>query len=142
MLDRLEDFPQDEQTVQTWSWMEQLLAHLKEAGMSSEESDTEAGVSIKRVRRVPWRRDVSKIMEYIEKAGDKYRSVSHSTRGAKPVKRIRNPDATISDRAAPKKLPRVLYNQRFIERVGERTFKYKYMPRDGFEWLDIAFPAV
>lgn len=102
----------------------ELLKELGEDGMSSDETDTEEGRDgarrqVYRVRILPWRQPVEKILDAID--------ATHltGTRGAKRHKRLRqkyyppshkmHKTMNVSSREPAKGLPIVLYNEDWLK---------------------------
>ena len=55
--------------VSAWQWMEQVLRHLGEDGMSSDESDVEGelNMTVFQVKMMPWRRNIDGELNIIDK---------------------------------------------------------------------------
>ncbi|KAF8121562.1 hypothetical protein K438DRAFT_1793746, partial [Mycena galopus ATCC 62051] len=109
--------------VATWRFLEQLLEHLQNDGMSSEEvSDQEVVVGVVRalvpVHKVlisPWRNEkIRQYMEWVDEGGAhlKLKSATQRTR-------VRVPEKSDTE-GAPRKLPRSLYSEDWL--AGEKIF--------------------
>ena len=59
----------DAKDLSVWQWLLDLLGHLGEDGMSSEESDIDAqtGMEVYYVKKMAWRRDVGHEMRVINR---------------------------------------------------------------------------
>ncbi|KAF8134706.1 hypothetical protein K438DRAFT_1947503 [Mycena galopus ATCC 62051] len=109
--------------VATWRFLEQLLEHLQNDGMSSEEvSDQEVVVGVVRVlvpvHKVlisPWRNEkIRQYMEWVDEGGAhlKLKSAAQRTR-------VRVPEKS-DTKGAPHKLPHSLYSEDWL--AGEKIF--------------------
>ena len=90
--------------------------------MSSDESDMESGDVVYLIKHCPWRNPflapwlrVFDSIHLHNRGGEQGRS----DRGARPRKR--NPSGLVSDRLAPKGLPRDAYNEVWLSRLPEWT---------------------
>ena len=102
--------------VSAWQWMEWLLRHLSEDGMSSDESDIEGELdtTVFRVKTMPWRCNIDKELSIIDKQQVKDKDI-FSPRGSKPGPRIRHYHNPPSDHCHVSNLPREFYDNDWFE---------------------------
>ncbi|PPQ81889.1 hypothetical protein CVT26_014320 [Gymnopilus dilepis] len=126
VLVRIVEIKMDEQAkdLPIWEWLLELVQTLGEGGVSSDESgvDERTGEAIYRVNRLPWRREMSKEMDYV----DTQRKDGHlfSKKGSKPVPRHRN-GAGVSRRHDLEGLLKTLYDKDWYKKL-PRRFKERF----------------
>ena len=125
--------------VSAWQWMEQLLRHLGEDGMSSDESDIEGelNTTVFRVKTMPWRRNINKELNIIDKQWVKDKDL-FSPRGSKPGPRIRHYRNPPSDRRHVSNLPREFYDNDWFEEQDPNDRRFTVDPsKEKFKWMRI-----
>jgi hypothetical protein len=107
-------------------------------GMSSEESDADPTLHrhIMYRKRMPWRRDMESLLELV----DAYRieeGSGFSRQGTEPALRMQG--NTVSTRAAPSRLPRVLYDPNWLQQHNRSYIKHIIQPRDSidYRWVEV-----
>jgi hypothetical protein len=119
-----------------WKWLSEVLKQLGHDGMSSDDSEIEDDMDvILRVKRLPWRRDISKELEYI----DSQRILEtnpFSRKGARPMKRRRGEG--VSTRAAMEGLPAIFYDQQWLREQCLAELELK-VSNAAFQWLTLVF---
>lgn len=99
--------------VWAWKWTLEVLTALTYEGMSSDETDPEHPISVRIVKKLPWRRDVTALMEHLDIQKETNSSL-YDPRGAKAVKRKRGDAREDSSRKPVNNLPYVLYSPRWL----------------------------
>ena len=138
VLVRIVEIKRDEQAkdLRIWEWLLELVQTLGEGGVSSDESgvDERTGEAIYRVNRLPWRREMSKEMEYV----DTQRKDGHlfSKKGSKPVPRHRN-GGGVSRRPDLEGLPKALYDKGWYKDLPKRFRERFKFSEKGFKWMTI-----
>ena len=96
--------------------MKDMLELYGKQGTSSDESDIEDGLTIYRVKTLPWRRDVRKVLENVD--ARRYTGGVYSNRGAKPRLRTRR-GYIESERGRVSGLPLSLYDEKWLMAGGD-----------------------
>jgi hypothetical protein len=126
----------EENEIVLWQWLLKLVETLGVDGMSSEESDDESGMEIRfHVKRLPWRRDLTKELGLIDEVRMRQEGI-FGRQGSKPVKRIRENVRRVSTRRAARSLPKALYNQEWLEAQPFPQYSPGFTETD-FKWFDI-----
>jgi hypothetical protein len=136
MIDlKMED---DAQDLGAWKWLLDLLDHLGEDGMSSEESDIDArtGMEFYYVKEMTWRRDVQYEMTVIDNERHKEKQL-FTKKGAKPMSRIRNGAKGGTRRSAPKGLSKTLYFKDWLAELSAAGQRSLEISDDKFKWMVI-----
>ena len=122
--------------LRIWKWLLRLVETLGAEGMSSDESNDENDTELVfRVKKLPWRRNVTKEMGLIDAMRLKQKGV-FAPQGSKPGKRIRGDDELVSTREAPGFLPRELYDQDWLKEQRHPNLKPGFSSLR-FEWIEI-----
>lgn len=104
--------------------------------MSSEESEGEPESVVKtyRVNKMPWRRDLAKVIELLEyeRRADR---VVFGAQGAVPVPRIRDPRAESSGRSAVTGLPLEFYDKEWYASLTEEQKEELQVSEEVFGWM-------
>ena len=125
--------------VSAWQWMEQVLRHLGEDGMSSDESDVEGelNTTVFRVKTMPWRRNIDGELNIIDKQRLKDKDI-FSPRGSRPAPRIRHHRNPPSDRRHVSNLPREFYDNDWFEEKTPDEKRFTVDPsKEKFKWIKI-----
>ena len=132
-----------------WTWLMEVLDTLGPDGMSSDKSEGEADEDHSdeavlnrtaftfRVKRMPWRRDITKELEIIDAERLKDRAV-YRRQGSKPAQRRRNPDAPLSSREAPAGLPQAFYDESWIAKLSKDKRRDLAVSDRKFYWFNVA----
>ena len=130
--------PTNASELGVWEWLSKMLDYLGTDGMSSEESEEENHRTVFRVKIMYWRRDVVKYLDLIDEQRHKVSGL-FSNAGSKGVdkRRGRGNGFLISERSPVKKLPRVLYDDRWFESLQEQGQLLLKVSQHRFEWLQI-----
>jgi hypothetical protein len=100
--------------IRSWEWVREVIDRLGYDGMSSEDSNHKqetSDIKTYRVRSMPWRRDLTKIIKLFELERRIDRSVFRP-QGLLPVPRTRNPQAPASSRPEVRRLPLAFYDEK------------------------------
>ncbi|KAI6013802.1 hypothetical protein BKA83DRAFT_4499841 [Pisolithus microcarpus] len=129
---------ENEDDVDAWKWLKDLITSLGERGMSSEESGVENEVEVVlRVKNLPWRRSIERELDLIDLQrlldGDIF-----APQGARPLRRIRAPGNPASARPAVKGLPIALYDRSWIAELSQRQLEALHIADTPFPWMKIA----
>jgi hypothetical protein len=124
--------------LDAWKWLLELLDHLGEDGMSSEESDVDerTAMEVYYVKEMIWRKNVDHEMSLIDKERIKEKSL-YSKKGAKPMSRVRSGNKGHTRRPAPKGRPKKLYEKNWLEGLSERAFRDLEISDEKFRWINI-----
>ena len=122
-----------------WMWLERLLERLGDQGMSSDESDEEGVEEVWRVRRMGWRQaEVEGYMDTIDMQPSLDRELFRR-HGSIGLRRIRGRHNPVTTRQAVARLPRSLYDGKWL---GKQTKRYLEgtlkMSKEKFQLLDIS----
>ena len=115
-----------------------MLQMLGQNGMSSEESEIEEETeTLLRVKRLPWRRNISRELDYV----DTHRVCdpnSFGKQGSKPLRRRRGDENLISTCAPVRGLPAAFYNRQWLEQ--ECSIEVQRSVSDvPFKWMNLVF---
>jgi hypothetical protein len=122
--------------LRIWKWLLKLVKQLGPEGMSSEESDDQNDTEVVfRVKRLPWRRDITKELSLIDAIRLKEKGI-FAPQGSKPVKRIHGGERLVSIREAPGFLPRELYNEDWLKEQRFPHLKPGFSSLQ-FDWIEI-----
>ena len=103
-------------------------------GTSSDESDIEDGLTIYRVKTLPWRRDVRKVLDNVDT--QRRCGKTFSNRGAKPRSRTRRRYIE-SGRGPVLKLPLSFYDEGWLRVGGDLQAEVlAEASAKGFAWVD------
>lgn len=109
--------------------------------MSSEESATENFETVYRVKRLPWRREMSSNLDKLDRVRILDKAI-FNRQGHKPERRIRSDNNPVSARKPKTGLPKVLYNHKWLD---AQTEDYREMTlcvsEEGFRWLELVTVA-
>ncbi|EIM79765.1 uncharacterized protein STEHIDRAFT_163324 [Stereum hirsutum FP-91666 SS1] len=111
----------DNQALELWEKLGSLIMKLTKDGMSSDESSSENGIFVYRVRLVAWRREMNKELMLVDKVYTDHPELFQGA-GARPVPRLRS-STTVSFSAPVPRLPKTLYDKRWMKGLSE----YKLM---------------
>ena len=102
------------QEHEVWKWLQKVVMELGHDGMSSDESAVESDVgAVFHVRKLPWRRDITKELDMIDSARfDPLKNFGKG--GMKPIIRRRKGDV-VSERDPVVGLPRTFYDEGWIK---------------------------
>lgn len=115
----------------SWKWTAELLHHLRNDGMSSDETDVEDYQVVYKVKDYAWRHpDIVQCMESIDE--QRLGVPVFSKRGAKPMKRIRG-SGLVSTRPPVNGLPSACYNPDWKDDP-KNKLKVK-MSKEPFRWV-------
>ena len=118
-----------------WTWFRDMLDWFGSEGMSSDESDVEDGYPGARVKTLPWRRDISYYLDYIDQ--HRFDGTVYSNRGPKPMPRTRRRYVE-STRKAVSGLPRSFYDRNWLSKGGkDQAAVLAKLSKESFEWIDI-----
>lgn len=132
-----------------WEFLGKLLDALGEWGMSSESSDGGEGIEeVYRVKLLPWRKDVTKELDYIDSErrfakkitsdqNDEMFMYGFSSQGTKPPRRVRGIATNPSERYPRAGLPIELYDPEYFKNLSATQAKALSVSRDQFEWLEL-----
>ena len=99
-----------------WERLRDVLVLYGRQGTSSDESDNEDGLTVYRVRTLPWRKDIRDYLEFID--AHWYDGKTYSNRGARP--RLRTRRRYIESKRGPVlKLPLEFYDKGWIRIDGD-----------------------
>jgi hypothetical protein len=118
--------------------MRKLIKLLGEEGMSSDESevDEELGIFVFRPKEMPWRPNVEKVMEIIDKQRMVDRDI-YSFKGSKPGPRSRNKKKGTSRRRPPAGLPRSLYDKDWLKTQTMTQVRKLHISKNKFVWMRV-----
>ena len=120
---------------QGWGFLRFVVRTLGENGMSSDESDRERGFSLQfRMKRMPWRKDVTKELRFIDDEIQKDRTLAQQS---KTVARVRSKDAPTTTREEVHGLPRSFYNNRWYSSLTKGQRSLVNAQTDEREWLNV-----
>jgi hypothetical protein len=125
----------DEDFVDLWTWLGNVLEELGQEGMSSDESDVENETeTIYRPKTMPWRRKMDKELDLID--ASRFKQKVFGKQGSKPVRRYRHPDNPVSTREPVEGLPRSFYDDDwFNHRAGrDRILQISLVD---FPWMTV-----
>lgn len=105
--------------------------------MSSEESATENLETVYRVKRLPWRREMSSNLDKLDRVRILDKAI-FNRQGHKPERRIRSDNNPISARKPKIGLPKALYDREWLD---TQTENYREMTlcvsEESFRWLEL-----
>lgn len=117
-----------------WKWLKSFIETLGEAGMSSDESDTEGKWAPLVARVMPWRRSCEKYMDLVD--SEHFEGDLFEAKGHLPADRIWRPGSRKSSRKVPKGLPALIYNLTWVNSLDERRKPHVYqLSAEEFTWL-------
>lgn len=133
-----------------WVWMKEMIENLGYEGMSSDESeveqeegeveDEEALLSranfAYRVKRMPWRKDITNELDIIDSERLKDRG-TYRRQGSKPVPRRRDPNAPSTSRQAVPGLPIAFYNDTWYAKLSEDRKNELFVSDRKFNWFNV-----
>ncbi|PPQ89930.1 hypothetical protein CVT25_009731 [Psilocybe cyanescens] len=123
--------------LEIWAWIQTVVQKLGEEGTSSDESgvDEETGYAVFNVRKMPWRRNIEKLLTAIQRA-EAVANASRDKRGAKPAHRIRA-NGNLNSRRDPKKeLPRQLYDPKWLKEQNKYVLANLKISKDKLQWIE------
>lgn len=100
--------------LKVWEWVLMVLEQYGVEGVSSDESGIEDMQVICRPKFMPWRRDISLILQKLEWERIKPGQTIYANKGQTPRKQVRLRSNTKSKRPPPIGLPRALYNPEYL----------------------------
>jgi hypothetical protein len=104
-----------------WAWLDALLRHLGEGGMSSDETDADDHGNISfAVKKLPWRTEIERPLKMIDEKRKEERSVQNR-KGAKPTPRIRHKNKPCSERLPPQHMPEGVFDKNWLEEADTRN---------------------
>jgi hypothetical protein len=120
---------------EVWVWLSKVLKELGHDGMSSDESELDDEVEvILKVKKLPWRREISRELDFIDK---KRGHGGFSKRGSAPMRRQRGRGEP-STRPPVTGLPAVLYDRRWLQGDCPPEVEMK-VSREAFQWMNLVF---
>ena len=122
--------------IRSWEWVKEVIDRLGYDGMSSEDSDREqetSDIKTYRVRRMPWRRDLTKIIGLLELERRIDKSV-FQPQGLLPVPRTRDSQAPASSRAEVRGLPLAFYDEKWYASLTEEQKEDLEVSEENFRW--------
>lgn len=126
--------------VTAWEWLAKLISQLGRDGMSSDESEPENGAAHGRidyvVKKIPWRKDITKELAIIDGERMKDKDI-YSKQGSKPVPRLRTQNAPTSSRLAPAGLPSSFFDAAWYASLNEAARRDLHVAARDFHWIDI-----
>ena len=124
--------------LKIWKWLKEMLNYLDVAGMSSEESNEENRRPIYRIKIMTWRRDISRYLDMIDNQRLRFPGL-YSNAGSKGVPKVRGQGSEFlnTTRDPVKNLPRVLYDDKWFNAIGEQRQLMLKVSKRRFEWLQI-----
>jgi hypothetical protein len=116
-----------------WKWRLLVLEKLGADGMSSDDTSFEEGRGVVfRVRKMPWRREITGDLRAIEAA--RYANAHiFNRRGARPITRIRDTNMEASKREPVHGLPIPFYDHDWFVNEPHAELKYQ-ISKEGFTW--------
>jgi hypothetical protein len=126
--------------MHAWEWVRDVIDRLGYDGMSSEDSDREqetSDIKTYRVRRVPWRRDLTNIVELLERERRVDKSV-FEPQGSQPVPRTRDPQAPASTRIPVHGLPLAFYDRQWYDSLTREQREELEVSEEDFGWYAFA----
>ena len=122
--------------IRSWEWVREVIDRLGYDGMSSEDSDRKqetSDIKTYRVRSMPWRRDLTKIIKLLELERRIDRSVFRP-QGSLPVLRTRNPQALASSRPEVRGLPLAFYDEKWYALLTGEQKEDLEVSEENFRW--------
>jgi hypothetical protein len=115
-----------------WKWFKSVLQNLGADGMSSDESDVEAGGgTVLYIKKLPWRRNIDTELGVIDRArGEPL--LNFSTKGMRPLTRVHGRDLP-SSRNPTRGLKRAFYDDGWI---GDHEIESN-IPEGDFQWMKV-----
>jgi hypothetical protein len=117
----------------SWKWLGSLIETWGEAGVSSDESDTEMGRPVAVVKRMPWRRECEEYMDFLDQ--ERLDGGLYKRKGQPPMQRVHMVNSPESGRPPPKGLPASVYSPKWVTNLSNANHHLIYAPGKGdFEW--------
>ena len=126
----------EQNDLHLWKWFASILEQLGSDGMSSEESSTEGVKTVYRVKLLPWRRNVTHVMDIIDSQRHKDADI-YPAQGTKPTKRVRGTANPPSTRTAVRGLPRDLYDDDWFHQLNKNGRDALGISEDRFKWYNV-----
>ncbi|KIK20280.1 hypothetical protein PISMIDRAFT_13113 [Pisolithus microcarpus 441] len=129
---------ENEDDIDAWKWLKDLITSLGKHGMSSEESGVENEVEVVlHVKNLPWHRSIERELDLIDLQRLLDRDI-FALQGARPLQRIRAPGNLASARPAIKGLPIALYDRSWIAELSQWQLEALHIADTPFPWMKIA----
>jgi hypothetical protein len=128
----------EDEDLPAWMWLQKVIKTLGDGGMSSEESDVENNIHcVLRVKNMAWRRKIERELDVI----DHQRVLDDDVfapQGSKPMKRIRAPGNSMSERSPITGLPKALYDGEWVDGLTGGQMERLNVSNDTFRWMKVA----
>jgi hypothetical protein len=128
----------EDEDLPAWMWLQKVIKTLGDGGMSSEESDVENDIHcVLRVKNMAWRRKIERELDVI----DHQRVLDDDVfapQGSKPMKRIRAPGNSMSERSPITGLPKALYDGEWVDGLTGGQMERLNVSNDAFRWMKVA----
>lgn len=131
---------QHDANIESWKWIKRIINQLGHDGMSSDDSNCEQETLIIKTlqtRRMPWRRDLTRIIELLDHERRLDKSV-FQLQGSLPVPRTRNLQALASSRPMVFELPLAFYDKQWYASLTEEQREELEVPKKNFIWHSFA----
>ena len=125
--------------LHNWTWLQDVVQHLGEHGMSSEESDIENDVEqVLWVKTMGWRHSIERELDLIDLQWLLDDDI-FSPQGSQPMRRIRSQAKPSSSQPAVKGLPISFYDSAWFSRLTQRqTEALELSTSKTFSWRRVA----